>query len=136
MSSKEKREFKVVKKVIEKEFNVETGSRFKKGTAKQLAFEVIVAGVKEGKNYGEIKQDLIKIRKENGYRYDLDSAYLNYVVSSHPEYFEVYVDGTIKLIKEPVIDVNAIADNKRRNVNEMRKVARKVRKMRRKNNKK
>lgn len=108
------------------DFDVETGTRFPKGSARQLAFEHILKGVEAGRTIKDIKKDLMLIRKENGYKYNLDAGYVNFVLSLHPEFFKVFTDGSIKLLKKPVVDMNKIVEHKRKDISNMRKIARRV----------
>jgi len=84
-----------------------TGTRFEPGSARQLAFDVVYKGVKAGKNAKAIRMDLLQCRKDKGSKWNLDVGYLNFVVACHPDMFEAYSDGTVKLLKEPQPDPEA-----------------------------
>jgi len=77
-----------------------TGTRFHPDTARQLAFEIIAKMASDGKNTRDIRTKLKDSRKENGCKYNMDSGYLNYVVATHPEFFECYSDGKINVLKK------------------------------------
>ncbi len=130
------KELKIPDAVKGKDINPETGTRFKAGSARQLAFETIVKAVKAGKNAGDIRAELSQMRKENGNKYNMDAGYLNFTIASHPEYFKYMSDGTITLIKEPVIKKSSAKVEKQAKVKEMKKSAKKVKKMRDKKKKK
>lgn len=70
-----------------------TGTRFEPNSARQLAFNVITKTVKENKKVKEIREILAATRKDKGATYNLDAAYLNFVIASHPEMFKVFSDG-------------------------------------------
>ena len=84
-----------------------TGTRFAPGSARQLGFDIVHKLAKEGKGVKEIREALANTRKEKGSPYNLDIGYLNFTVASHPEMFEVYDNGVVKIIKEPKIDHEA-----------------------------
>ena len=87
--------------------NPHTGTRFQPGSARQLGFDIILKGVKEGKNVKEIREILKNTRKDTGAPYNMDIGYVNFVVACHPEFFEVFTNGTIKILKEPKPDLEA-----------------------------
>lgn len=132
-------------KVVQKELTIpkglgedlkpETGTRFPNGSARQLAFDVVMKGVKAKKNIKDIRKDLLQVRKENGHKYNLDGGYANYVVSAHPEFFKMFSDGVIELIKEPTVDREALKADKKNTLKESKKVSKKVKKMRKANKK-
>ena len=84
-----------------------TGTRFAPGTARQVAFDLIFNAAKNGKVANEIREILKANRKENGKKFNLDQGYLNFVVASHPEFFEAYSNGEIKILKSPSPDPTA-----------------------------
>jgi hypothetical protein len=84
-----------------------TGTRFEPNSARQLAFNVITKAIKEGKKVKEIREILAATRKDSGSPYNLDAAYLNFVIASHPEMFQVKSDGVVTIVKEPVPDPEA-----------------------------
>ena len=84
-----------------------TGTRFDFGSARQLAFQIILENAKAGKNVKDIRQILVNTKKVNGAPYNLDAAYLNFVVASHPDFFELWNDDTIVILKEPVVSADA-----------------------------
>lgn len=124
------KELKIPEAVKGKDINPETGTRFKAGSARQLAFETIVKAVKNGKEAGDIRKELAQMRKSNGCKYNMDAGYLNFTIASHPEYFKYMTDGTITLIKEPIIKKSSAKVEKAEKVKEMKKSAKKVKKMR------
>lgn len=91
-----------------KELRPETGTRFNLGSARQLAFENVMKLAKEGKNIKEIRKNVSLIRKENGAKHNLDPAYVNFVLATHSDFFESFTDGTVKVIKEPTVDKEAL----------------------------
>ena len=87
--------------------NPATGTRFQAGSARQLGFDIVLKGTKEGKNIKEIREILKNTRKETGAAFNMDIGYVNFVVASHPDFFEVFTDGSIKILKEPKPDLEA-----------------------------
>jgi hypothetical protein len=87
--------------------NPSTGTRFQAGSARQLGFDIVLKGTKEGKNVKEIREILKNTRKETGAAFNMDIGYVNFVVASHPDFFEVFTDGSIKILKEPKPDLEA-----------------------------
>jgi len=130
------KELKIPDAVKGKDIDETTGTRYRAGSARQLAFETILKAVKAGKNASDIRAELSQMRKENGNKYNMDAGYLNFVIASHPEYFKYMSDGTITLIKEPVIKKSSAKVEKQEKVKEMKKSAKKVKKMRDKKKKK
>jgi hypothetical protein len=106
-----------------------TGTRFKPGSARQLAFEVILKAVKENKNAKEIRETLKNTRKQNGSKFDLDPGYLNYTLVSHREMFKIYSDGRIAMVSEPKPDPEA-AKKMEQEIAEKRKKAAEAREKR------
>jgi len=114
-AEKKEKTVKEVKKLIVKSskanpkepIDPRTGTRFAPGTARQVAFDIIFDAAKNGKATGEIRETLKANRKENGKKYNLDQGYLNFVIASHPEFFEAYSDGKIKIIGKPTPDPEA-----------------------------
>lgn len=86
-----------------------TGTRFKPDTARQLAFDIVYKGAKAGKKVKEIRKELADTRKDNGNSWNLDAAYINFVAAYHPDFFELFSDGTVKILKEPKPDKEAAA---------------------------
>lgn len=133
-----KKETKVVQKELKipkglgEDLKPETGTRFPNNSARQLAFDVVMKGVKAKKNIKDIRKDLLQVRKENGHKYNLDGGYANYVVSAHPEFFNMYSDGTIELITEPTVDKEALKADKKKTLKASKKVSKEVKKMRKK----
>lgn len=84
-----------------------TGTRFEPGSARQTAFDIIYKALKEGKKVKEIREILAASKKDKGCKYNLDAAYLNFTVASHPEMFKVFSDGVVKLVQEPKVDPEA-----------------------------
>lgn len=91
----------------DKEIDPRTGTRFSPGQARQHAFNIVYEEAKKGRNVKEIRKVIVEQRKENGAKHNLDGAYLNFVLATHPEFFEVWSDGTIKVIKHPKPDPKA-----------------------------
>ena len=84
-----------------------TGTRFSPGSARQQAFDIIFELASDGKNAKEIRAALKSARKDAGNKYNLDPGYLHYVIAMHPEMFEAYSDGEVKVISKPKIDKEA-----------------------------
>ena len=105
----EKVKVKSTKVKAGKEIDPRTGTRFPPNGARQAAFNVIMKCAKKGMKVKEIREELVKHRSKDGTakKWNLDKGYLNFVVVSHPEFFEVYTDGTVKVIKEPTPDPEA-----------------------------
>jgi len=100
-------------KMLAREYNPMTGSRFRHGVpilSQQLAFEISHEMVKSGENVKAIRAKLADTRTANGAPRDLDSGYWNLVAACHPEIFEVWSDGTVKLLQK-----NLEIDKKARN---------------------
>ena len=89
-------------------FNPVTGTRFRPNTSQQLSFDITMEMAKNGSTVKEIRERLAATRRENGAARDLDAGYFNLATASHPEFFEVWSDGTIKVLKEPAPDKEAI----------------------------
>jgi hypothetical protein len=98
--------------MVERELNPVTGTRFKPNTSQQLAFDIVVKGINKGHNVEKIRKTLAKTRKDNGCERNLDAGYYNLAVGCHPEFFEVWSDGVISLVKEPQPDPEAIKKEK------------------------
>jgi DNA-binding transcriptional MerR regulator len=77
-----------------------TGSRFAPGSARQFALGIILDCIKNGKGIKEIREILASTKKEKGAAFSLDAGYFNYCVAVHPENFEIWSDGKVKLLKE------------------------------------
>jgi ferredoxin len=92
----------------EKAINPATGTRHAPNSSQQLALSIIIENADEGKTVKEIKATLSKTRKENGAERDLDSGYFNFCVASHPEFFDVKTDGSVKVKKKPKVDAKAV----------------------------
>jgi len=122
--------FKMPERLKNVDFNSETNTRFPKGSARQFAFEMVLKHVKAGLKLYDIRKKLTEIRKENGYGFNLDMNYANFVISSHPEYFQVYTDGTVELIEEPVIKIKSLDEERRKKFQKMRKTAREIKRLR------
>ncbi len=126
--------FKVYPKIaraVAEHIRPETGTRFKQGSSRQLAFEIIYENVRMGRNALEVKESLDLTRKENGYQYDLDKSYFNFICVTHPEYFRVYEDGHVEIVSERKADVEAILKVERiKNLEGMRRFTEKVKHMR------
>lgn len=94
--------------ILERQFYPETGTRFRANTAQQLAFDIIMAGAKNNKSSKDIRNELAATRKENGAARNLDSGYFAFVAASHPEFFEVWSNGDIKVKAEPQPNPDAV----------------------------
>lgn len=122
--------FKMPDRLKNVDFNSETNTRFPKGSARQFAFEVVMQCVKNGMKLADIRKKMTEVRKENGYGFNLDMNYANFVVASHPEYFKVYTDGSIDLVDEPVIKTKSTQEEKNKKIRRMKKAAREIKKLR------
>jgi hypothetical protein len=122
---------KCSEKITQRKFFPETGTRFPPKSAKQLAFDILIKGAKEGKKIEDIKREMIMVRREHGYKFDLDQAYPVYCIACHPEFFKYYSDGSIKVIRMPKIDNEARAVKRMTDVKEMKKNRTKVLTLRR-----
>lgn len=105
--------------VLTKDLHPITGSRFAPNTSGQIALEIVVTGAKAGKDINAIREELGAYRKENNKPRNLDPGYFPFVVASHPEFFEVRADKSIKLLKEFEPDPDAV--EKLKNKEEERK---------------
>ena len=132
--SKKIKSFKVypkIARVVESDVRAETGTRFRQGSSRQLAFEIIYENVRMGKNVREIKEALNLTRKEHGYKFDLDKSYFNFIIITHPEYFRVYTDGQVDLVSERKVNESAIlAVERKKNMETMRQFAGRVKSFR------
>lgn len=128
--------FKMPERLKSVDFNSETNTRFPKGSARQFAFEMVLKHVKAGLKLYDIRKKLTEIRKENGYGFNLDMNYANFVISSHPEYFRVYTDGTVELVEEPVIKFKSVDEEKKNRIKKMRKTALEIKRLRGRTDKK
>jgi hypothetical protein len=111
-----------------------TGTRFDPGTARQLAFDIVLKMAKDGKNAKQIREVLAVTRKDNKEKpakFSLDVGYLNFVVASHPEFFKVWTDGRVEILKEPKVDPEAAKKYEEEKANRKKK-AEKAREKRRK----
>ena len=108
---KERITIKPNEKFITRDIDPKTGSRFP-GKARQLALELVIKLSKEGKVIKEIREEFLFYNKEEGFEYNLDPGYVNFVISCHPEFFELYTDGTLVVIKEPKPDIEAYRKTK------------------------
>lgn len=124
--------YRMPKKYEDKSEVPDTGTKFEKGSARQLAFSVVYNCVKKGQPVKEIRKEMVMVRKENGYKYNLDASYVNYVLATHPEYFKVYADGSVELLKEMKISPKSMKELRKKDVIEMRKMAKKVKEIRKK----
>lgn len=88
-------------------YNPVTGTRFRAGTSQQLAFDITLAGVVAGKDVKAIRDDLAKTRRDAGAARDLDAGYFNLVTACHPEFFQVWNTGVVKLLASPTPDPEA-----------------------------
>jgi len=93
--------------MLERAINPATGTRFKPGTNGQFALELAVKLAKEGKTVKEIREELKNTRRENGASGNLDAGYFNLAVACNPEFFKVWSDGKIEIVKEPEPDPKA-----------------------------
>jgi hypothetical protein len=84
-----------------------TGTRFEPGSARQLAFDIVVGAIKEGKNAKDIRAILAGTKKDKGAKFSLDAGYLNYIYATHPEMFKVYNNGKVEMIAQPKPDPEA-----------------------------
>lgn len=83
----------------------ETGTRFKAGSARQLAFEFLIKCIDEGENnLKKIRKQACLLRKENGFKYNLDSGYIHFAMINNPEFFKLYDDDTVELVSRPKIE--------------------------------
>ena len=94
--------------MLEKDFIPATGTRFRAGTSQQLAFDIVLKGAQSGKNIAQIRESLAKTRKDNGDVRNLDSGYYNLVVACHPEFFQAWNTGELKVLAEPQPDPDAV----------------------------
>jgi hypothetical protein len=91
------------KSVVDREINEETGTRFKKFTVQQHAFEELMKLLKAGIiQYKELCRRFNNIKISNGSSVNLDSSYLSLTLSSHPDFFKIDLDYNIHVIKYPV----------------------------------
>jgi len=93
-------------KFVKREIDPKTGSRFP-GKARQLALELVIKLAKKGRSVKEIREEFLFFNKEEGYEYNLDPGYVNFVISCHPEFFEMYADGSLAVIKDLKPDIEA-----------------------------
>jgi len=94
--------------MVQKEYEPATGTRFRAGTSQQLAFDIVMKGAKAKKTITEIRDNLAKTRKDNGDARNLDSGYYNLVVACHPEFFQAWNTGELKVLGEPTPDLEAV----------------------------
>jgi hypothetical protein len=102
--------------IKDRTFYPETGTRYRAKTSQQLAFDIVMAGAKNGKNEETIRAELAATRKDNGCERNLDSGYFPFVVACHPEFFEVWSNGDVKVKAEPQPDPNAVKVEKEKTI--------------------
>ena len=82
----------------------ESGTRFRKDSAPQLALLCVIECIQKGvNNIRDLRDNLVFVRKENGFKYDLDAGYVRYAIANNPEIFELYNDDTVEIAKLPEI---------------------------------
>lgn len=91
----------------------ETGTRFALNSARQQVLELVCKHIKEGKTIGEIREEFCFYNKENGYRYNLDSGYVFFVISCHSEYFKLFKNGVLRQIKKFEINLEEYRKSKK-----------------------
>lgn len=94
-------------KVKDKPILDESGTRFRKDSAPQLALLCVIKCIQKGvNNIRDLRDNLTFVRKENGFKYDLDAGYVRYAIANNPEIFELYNDDTVEIVKLPQIKKN------------------------------
>lgn len=94
-------EVKCTKSQASEETNKTTGSKFKPNTNRQLALDFVVKQINQGATtIKELRTAIKGMRRENGHDANLNVGYLSIVLSSHPDNFNVYDDGTVEMIEE------------------------------------
>ena len=111
--NREEIDFKKYDKMIEKPILAETGTRFNSNSARQLAFDHVVKFIEDGKRLNEMRELMTLVRKDNGYKYNLDAGYVRFAIGCHPEFFKVYNDDTVELVRTPKPDYESIRKTKR-----------------------
>ena len=106
-----------------------TGTRFPPNCARQQAFEIIYKMAKEEKNAKEIREKLKSARKSEGNKYNLDPGYLHFTIAMMPEFFQIWNDGVVDVLKDPKPDP-AAAKKMEEELAEKRKRAEEARKKR------
>ena len=114
---KEKKEKKVKEKKLLKitsnkanpnsDIDPRTGTRFSPNSARQQAFDIIYEMAKDKQDAKAIRAKLKSARKDAGNKYNLDPGYLHYVVAMHPDMFEAYSDGEVRVVGKPKVDKEA-----------------------------
>jgi len=93
------------KNVSNRELNIYTGTRFKKLTIQQYAFDTLIKCIEDGENYyPDLCKRFNSIRRKNGDSVNLDTSYLNLVISSHPDFFWMDLQKKVWIKKYPVTD--------------------------------
>lgn len=93
------------KNVSNRKLNVCTGTRFKKLTIQQFAFDMLIKCIESGeKHYPELCKRFNSIKTKNGYSVNLDTSYLNLAISSHPDFFKIDLDKNVTITKYPITD--------------------------------
>jgi len=91
------------KNVAHRDYFVETGTRFKKFTVQQQALELLIELVVNVTNdYCKLCSLFNGIKVKNGYSVNLDTSYLNLIISSHPEFFKLSLDKKVIIKQYPV----------------------------------
>lgn len=82
--------------------NPQTGTRFKKYTVQQLAFDKLVECL-DNKIccYKKLLKIFNGLNKKKGCKENLNSNYLHLILASHPDFFEIDLDKNIHIIKYP-----------------------------------
>jgi hypothetical protein len=104
---------KVNEKFIKKPIVPETGTRFQSNSARQTSLEYVIKHAQEGKTISQIRDEFCFYNKENGCKFNLDSGYVFFVISCHPEFFKMYKNGIIDVIKFPAPDIEAYKQTNR-----------------------
>ena len=93
------------KNVSDRELNACTGTRFKKLTIQQFAFDTLVKYIETGENqYTDLCKRFNSIKRKNGNSVNLDTSYLNLVIASHPDFFRMDLQKKVWIKKYPVTD--------------------------------
>ena len=93
------------KNVKNRKINSATGTRFKKFTVQQYAFETLIKCIETGQTYyPDLCKRFNNITVENGSNVNLDTSYLNLAISSHPDFFKIDLDKKVSIKKYPKTD--------------------------------
>lgn len=93
------------KNVSHRDLNTCTGTRFKKLTIQQYAFDTLLKCLQTGENYyPDLCKRFNSIKKKNGNSVNLDTSYLNLAISSHPDFFRIDLEKRVWVKRYPVTD--------------------------------